>query len=129
MNGETTKTPMQEALAMTNDELREELNKPTGREETTMSVGQPGQPSEENIYTEQIGQCVNAIDEIGTHVEGIERKAGIILGPAPQQEGKGSLPGVPSTSTTNLSSHLAELASHVARLGEHVIQLEDRIIV
>lgn len=106
--------------------IKEHLNEV---KETLTDMTQAAQPSKENIYTEQIGQCINAINEIGTHVEGIEHQIGIILEPAPTQESTGSMPDMPTTSTTNLSCHLAELASYIAKLGEHVIRLENRIIV
>lgn len=95
--------------------------------ETEMGTGQAVQPASENIYTKQIGQFINAVDEISSHIEAIGHKASIILEEQPPAEERPPLE--PSrTSTTVLSGSLAELASHIAVLGNKVIDLENRII-
>ncbi len=96
--------------------------------ETTMSAEQAASPAKENIYTEQIGQLINATDEILVHVDVIEKRISVMLGPSSIEKADASLPDVPPDSPTILSQCLAELASHIALLGERVIHLETRII-
>lgn len=96
--------------------------------ETNMDTGQAVQPVIENIYTKQIGQFINAVDEIAEHVMTIGHKVSIMLEEQPPiKEGQPPVDS-PRTSTTVLSGNLAELASHITTLGNGVLDLENRII-